>query len=162
MQLDLAQIIKSDGAIRCFDYEFSIVDRDFPDGSRFEEPVLVSGSIKNFSGALLLQISAKTNLSTFCNRCIENITCPVSFSEEFQISMEETEDYNTVEALNGVINLDQVVIENLFLSVPIKRLCSEDCKGLCPTCGANLNKENCNCSKNDFDPRLAALKDLLD
>ena len=58
-------------------------------------------------------------------------------------------------------NLDPLVTEDIFLSLPTKILCSEDCKGLCPKCGVNLNLGKCSCKK-EIDPRLAALKELLD
>ena len=54
------------------------------------------------------------------------------------------------------------VEECLFINEPFKVLCDEDCKGLCPSCGANLNQEQCSCGDDtDIDPRMEALKELL-
>jgi uncharacterized protein len=50
--------------------------------------------------------------------------------------------------------------EQFYLSLPMKPLCSEDCKGLCPVCGTNLNRDTCNCRRDWDDPRFAALKNL--
>lgn len=161
MHIDLAKIIKCDGADRSFEYELNLNDFDLADSSRLDGSVFVTGSIRNISGSLFLSLSAKAILQTNCDRCLESFICPVSFADEYEVSMEETDDFNVVVPVNGIIDLDQVVTENLFLSVPMKKLCKDDCKGLCPTCGANLNKVTCSCTKEEIDPRLEALKDLL-
>ena len=57
--------------------------------------------------------------------------------------------------------LDELVTTDLLLSLPMKSLCREDCRGLCPQCGHNLNNGECGCRQETVDPRLAALKDLL-
>ena len=59
-----------------------------------------------------------------------------------------------------VIDLDDIVREQVELSLPMARLCSETCKGLCPHCGANLNEQRCRCSFDEPDSRWAALKEL--
>jgi len=58
------------------------------------------------------------------------------------------------------IDVDEIVKEQIVLAVPTRMLCREDCKGICPECGADRNKGDCNCATNDIDPRWAALKDL--
>jgi uncharacterized protein len=57
-----------------------------------------------------------------------------------------------------VIDLDEVIFEQVVLQVPMKPLCSESCRGLCPHCGVNLNKTTCNCQNEVIDERLAVLK----
>lgn len=61
---------------------------------------------------------------------------------------------------NDTINLAPVFLDTIILSIPIKPLCKEDCKGLCPICGANLNIEQCGCKKKSIDPRWEQLKKL--
>jgi uncharacterized protein len=56
------------------------------------------------------------------------------------------------------IDLKEVVREQLYLALPMKPLCQEDCKGLCPVCGVNRNRETCTCQQEWVDPRMAALK----
>jgi uncharacterized protein len=58
------------------------------------------------------------------------------------------------------IDLDDVVREQVELALPMSRLCKEDCLGLCQQCGANLNKRYCSCSREEIDPRWAALREL--
>ena len=62
---------------------------------------------------------------------------------------------------DGCLDLDELFTTALVLSMDSKHVCSEDCKGLCPTCGTDLNQGPCGCRK-EIDPRLAALAQLLD
>lgn len=60
------------------------------------------------------------------------------------------------------LDLDDFVREQLLLSIQMKPLCTEECKGLCPNCGADLNVAKCLCDKREVDPRLEVLKNLLE
>jgi uncharacterized protein len=60
------------------------------------------------------------------------------------------------------LELEDVLREQVLLAVPIKQLCRETCKGLCPQCGKNLNRETCDCAAPQLDARWSALKDLKD
>ena len=62
---------------------------------------------------------------------------------------------------DDVIDLGEVMREQFFLALPMKPLCRPDCKGLCPICGANRNRQQCECREEWVDPRLAGLKNLL-
>jgi uncharacterized protein len=61
---------------------------------------------------------------------------------------------------NGGLALEDVLREQVLLSLPVRTLCREDCKGLCPRCGQNLNSETCTCDTIPVDPRWAVLSDL--
>ena len=61
---------------------------------------------------------------------------------------------------DGVIDVDDLAREQIELALPMARLCTEECRGLCPECGANLNLVDCACSKEQVDIRWAALKEL--
>ena len=74
------------------------------------------------------------------------------------VENEDQDDYIVLPDL--VLELDALAEEDLVLNLPSKVLCQEDCKGLCPTCGKNLNDGPCDC-KEPVDPRLAGLLDLL-
>jgi len=62
----------------------------------------------------------------------------------------------------GVIDLSLLVNDAVMLSLPIKHLCSEECRGLCQSCGTNLNEGECGCEVGSIDPRLEVLRSLLD
>jgi uncharacterized protein len=61
---------------------------------------------------------------------------------------------------DNVIDLGQLMQEQCYLAVPMKPLCRETCRGLCPECGINLNTASCDCRQTWVDPRLAVLQDL--
>ena len=72
----------------------------------------------------------------------------------------EEDDLSTAFYENDEIDLGQLMSEQLYLSLPMKPLCADDCKGLCSQCGTNLNRSTCTCNPHWEDPRLAALKAL--
>ena len=75
-------------------------------------------------------------------------------------SGDENDDYILVPT--GMIDIDELIMTDVTLEVPFQLLCREDCKGLCPVCGSDLNEKTCNCNQKQIDPRLEKLKMLLD
>ncbi|GGD68701.1 YceD family protein [Paenibacillus nasutitermitis] len=102
-----------------------------------------------------------------CSRCLEPVKeqITVPFHERFKPAKAKIENLENEEEIIAVeedsVDLDPIVEETMLLSLPFIPLCDEDCKGLCHTCGTNLNVENCGCSKDVIDPRLAALQDFF-
>ena len=96
------------------------------------------------------QIFCKRNF--ICDRCLTESTREQvhDFEEEFDKS----------EAVDELLDVTELLRDELLAGQPMKNLCREDCKGLCPVCGANLNEGECGCEKFFVDPRLAALKDF--
>lgn len=112
-----------------------------------------------------------TTLELPCSRCLEAFRLPVDagfdlryqpFSENAGEGEREIGegDMDTAFYQNDEIDLGQLMQEQFLLALPMKPLCSDDCKGLCPTCGTNWNRAACDCATTWQDPRLAALKAL--
>ena len=80
-------------------------------------------------------------------------------NDEGEASEPEGKDVGLAEYRDDTIDLGEVVREQLYLALPMKPLCQEDCKGLCPVCGVNRNRETCTCQQEWVDPRMAALKE---
>jgi uncharacterized protein len=80
-----------------------------------------------------------------------------STAAEVEVSNESL-DESVIDA--GEIRVADVVREQILLAVPEQIFCKDDCKGLCPKCGSNLNLIDCKCADDDIDPRWAALKNL--
>ena len=112
-----------------------------------------------------------TRVEMACARCLEPIHCDVAKpfellyrpqgadagKEELSVTAAEAEvSYYQGEGLL----LEDVLREQVLLALPIKAICRDDCKGLCPHCGRNLNQEQCNCADAAHDPRWSALKDI--
>ena len=106
-----------------------------------------------------------------CDRCLDSflynlktdfsllLTQPPSDKDQTELELED-EDMS-VDFLNGnQIDLDAIVSEQVYLSLPMKTLCHEDCKGLCPECGCNLNTNRCDCSEGRGHPGFSKLKNL--
>lgn len=141
------------------------------------ESVLLSGQTK-FRGEIegssmkaRLRGTIDTDVLLVCTRCLEpvNRNLGISFEAVFVDSGEE----NTDEAAEigdeqldesivegGKIDIAETVREQLLLALPEQVFCSDDCKGLCPKCGANRNLIDCKCADDEVDPRWAALKNL--
>ena len=79
--------------------------------------------------------------------------------EEAPEGAEDEDVLGLAEYRDDTIDLGDVVREQLYLALPMKPLCQEDCKGLCPLCGVNRNRETCTCQQEWVDPRMAALKE---
>ncbi len=78
---------------------------------------------------------------------------------ELSAENDDMDDYIVVDG--DQLDLDELVLSDILLSLPTKILCNEDCKGLCPVCGKDLNIGNCECKKKQVDPRLEKLGELL-
>lgn len=111
------------------------------------------------------------NLELTCARCLEPVVQSVSREfdllyrprgadagrEELSVTAAEAEvGYYQGEGLL----LEEALREQVLLAVPLKAICREDCKGLCPHCGRNLNLEPCSCAEPVEDPRWSALKEI--
>ena len=106
-----------------------------------------------------------------CTRCLKPVAKSFLFNfevtyvtpEHFASSREKEvsgEDLSTDISPDGRIDLDEVVREQILLNLPEQVICTEECKGLCPKCGADLNLINCNCEEIEIDPRWSALENL--
>lgn len=163
MRLNLKEILHVPGAALPFQSELDLSDLDFYGEKPFVHPVILSGTVRNMADALLLEGAADTTLELVCDRCLkpfrQELHLPVSTLLAETLEDEENDEIVLLE--DGVLDLDEVFTTALVLAMDSKHLCSEDCKGLCATCGADLNQGPCGCRK-EIDPRLAALAQLLD
>jgi uncharacterized protein len=141
------------------------------DAFRVAAPVKLAFDIYKDKDQFRLIGSVQTTLELPCSRCLEPFTWPVdsSFDLRYQPHARNTgegereieeDDLTTAFYENDTIDLGQLMREQFYLALPMKPLCRDDCKGLCPTCGTNWNKGACQCTTTWEDPRLAALKTL--
>ncbi|MBR2895841.1 MAG: DUF177 domain-containing protein [Oscillospiraceae bacterium] len=162
MLLNVKKIINAPGEKIDFQFALDLSHVDF--GGRYpaQNPVVVTGDVRNVAGMLLLQFTAETTLNAVCDRCLEEFESPKCVHHETMVA-DELEDEDNDEILlleDGVINVGELAETVFILEMDSKTLCSEDCKGLCPGCGVNLNQGSCVCKK-EIDPRLAVLAKLL-
>jgi uncharacterized protein len=135
------------------------------------EPLLVDGRAIRAGQDIRLRGEIKARIYAPCDRCLNEVTIPVeipfdlfyapadaSADQAGERELRERDlDFAVYE--NDQIDLDELVLEQLELSLPSRVLCREECRGLCPQCGADLNVEQCEC-KAQIDPRWRALADI--
>lgn len=132
-------------------------------------PLVVRGTATNNGQNILVQGILKAILQLKCGCCLEPFLLALEeeFCEEFVEGEPTASDtgYNEDQPnyyQGDVISLHELVHDLLFLSLPMRPVCKENCKGLCVKCGKNLNHVLCDCQHEDVDPRLSVLKQLLD
>lgn len=157
MNIELRSFFEGDDSALDFDYEFSA------DDEIFSSPISVKGNIKNSAGIVSLSANAQCTVSVQCAKCARDVSkklaVPVDHLLTDHLNNEDNDEYILVE--NMVLNLDELVLEDIYLSMPARFLCKDDCKGLCPNCGKDLNEGSCSCKK-EIDPRLAVLQQFFD
>lgn len=164
MLLDLKKIFSGESESCSFDYSMNLSSTDLNGNFPFVSPVSVRGTVKNRDGFARLQANVSFDFSIPCDRCAERIDrhYDYSFSHVLVLSLENNEDDDRlIEVPNEKLDLDELMREDILLELPTKFLCREDCKGLCPVCGKNLNDGSCGCSEHPKDPRLEVLEKLI-
>jgi uncharacterized protein len=136
--------------------EFSLVSADV------SCLITKSGDTVYIRGELAAQISQE------CDRCLELATIPIGVDFAYTLVPEKSEVVEDLELTaleletsyyrGDFIDLAPIICEQIVLQAPMKILCADDCKGLCPRCGVNLNNGSCNCHSDVVDDRLAVLK----
>ncbi len=142
-----------------------------PDTYRFAGPVAWSVDVTNTGEALLVMGTAKATAATDCARCLDEVAYDLEGDIEgyFVMGGEEAEAPEDLEGdefaclpEDHIIDLVPLIEQALLLELPLVPLCDDDCKGLCPRCGANLNEGPCACADEAAgeDNPFAALKNL--
>ena len=139
-------------------------------GIRQVGELVVRGSAELLAGEIHLCGSLQTVIERPCDRCLEPAPFPVDgdfelFYRPLSEGLGEEKALDESEAEMGFyegdgLELDDVLREFVLLTLPMQRVCSEDCKGICPECGKNRNQNECNCHAVAQDDRWAALKNL--
>lgn len=163
MLLSLNNLFNNEGEALCFDHSLLLQDYELNGNCPFQTPVSIKGKVTNNVGMVTLRAEALFTYHGACDRCTEpfeqEYKIPIQHSLVTHLNDDQNDDYLVVE--NGVLDLDELVLTDILLFLPSKMLCQEECQGLCPVCGQNLNQNRCDCKK-PVDPRLAALMQLLD
>jgi uncharacterized protein len=141
----------------------------------------VTGSVRQDTGKVVVLVATVTStLDVPCSRCLEPFAVPVHATVETRFvpagdlakvtadtvrsgavgdDVEELE-LGLAEYRDEAIDLGEVIREQFVLALPMKPVCAEDCRGLCPVCGVNRNLDTCECRQEWVDPRLAVLAEL--
>jgi uncharacterized protein len=151
---------------------------DFSDSGIIQKGPLTAQGVAEIlphtGGEIRVKGRIKSDLETECDRCLGRAAFrvdaafdlfyrPIASAEEVGEDEETAIDEGEAEMgfykLPG-LELEDIIREQLLLQLPMQRVCSENCKGICPVCGANRNETACNCEAHPGDDRWMALKDL--
>ncbi|MGI5977744.1 MAG: YceD family protein [Candidatus Limivicinus sp.] len=162
MRLNLREIIEVPGASVPFECELGTENLDFPSVAAYKSLPHAVGRVYNEAGVLRLEGTLTAEMRCICDRCGSEFDSTKETKLDAVIAEEESEDNPELFILDGdEVDLDEILSTLFILDMETKFLCREDCKGLCPTCGKNLNLGPCGCRK-EPDPRFAVLEQLLD
>lgn len=165
MKLDLTEIF--DNSVLCVEFDQSIEVDLSEVNNAVLNPVRVKGTVYNTGDGIFLDGMLYYCYKDNCARCLAEVEGEIETEisgrilEDEESKFEESDEkliaYNKDE-----IYLDEVIADAVLLSMPMRILCGEDCKGLCPKCGKDLNQGECECQDDDVDPRLAKLRNFFE
>jgi len=138
---------------------------------RVVAPVGLVGEVRKDGQHVRLTGRLETTLECGCSRCLEQFAVPVDAALDLLFLPSsantgegerpvEVDDLGVSFYQDDRIDLAEVIREQFYLALPMKPLCREDCRGLCPICGINRNRESCACQAEWIDPRLSVLRNV--
>lgn len=165
MIIDLKEFFLGVESLRTECYDLILSDIRVNQVNPFRDPVRVKATIQNTAGTPEIMLKLDYSLYVPCDRCCVETVLHESLSVRHVLvrSLQEEDDEDLyIQVEDDRLDLDELVYADIVLNLPTKLLCSEDCKGLCEHCGINLNTASCSCKSGSIDPRLEALRQLLD
>lgn len=162
MNIAISQILGRNGTSMSFSVSEKIEDiTGYPDIVDFLEPVKIEGILTNVDDTIVLDAKGEVGMQIPCSRCLAPVKVQVNFNcnEKFShagVLNEKTETFS-----GDCIDLADIVKRSIISVLPMKVLCTQECKGLCPSCGKNLNEGKCDCDTTEFDPRFESLRALF-
>ncbi len=164
MLFELKSVFQNEGEVKQVNYELDVADIDIDGVFPFRTPINVTATANNRASLVNLTIEACFDYIRCCDRCGEEFTRNMKMNFVHKLAQTLVDDGNDdyIETPDFKLELDEIVISDILLSLPHKNLCKDDCKGLCQICGQNLNKGECSCDRRQIDPRLEILKQFMD
>jgi len=171
MLIDLSSFFREEKQVLFFDGELKLEDLIL--GGReiaFTEPIKYKGQVFKVDGENRFNLNIRYTYKEDCNRCLESAINEIKtiLSGKLVEGIEndnedlDIEDYDEVIYFeNDIINPEDFIYKQVILSLPMKTLCKEECRGLCITCGVDLNKSPCDCRQENIDPRFEQLKNFF-
>ena len=152
--------------------EVQLNDTVTADAAKIVSPVHASLRFDRQESDVIVTGTVEGDVELQCSRCLKVFTTtissrtdlvyhPFSFIREAEEGQLKGDELDTTFYKDDVIDTDDLLAEQIVLNLPMKSLCSPDCKGICPQCGIDLGIQGCSCGQTEMDPRLAVLKQLL-
>ena len=126
------------------------------------EPLNFTGEVISNESFIELVGNITGELQMKCSRCLTNFSYEISIDMDEKFTNNSNQEDDSIAYVEGdELDVAEAVVENVISTLPIKKLCNENCKGLCHECGTNLNLGTCNCNSDNIDIRMAKLMDLF-
>lgn len=167
MRVDVADALKHPGEFFTFKGEAAVPPEDVLSADMgftiaFPPPVLVEGTFYAEGDTITLEGIVVGRVRTECALCLAPVERPLKAELTETFSRESDEGHMDARLYDGTnIELDEYALAALILELPMRLNCSDQCKGLCPVCGVNLNEETCACERTSQSP-FAALKQFVE
>ncbi len=169
MRIDIEQLEQGQ---RSFEYTHNPGDFNLEEEKlRLASALRVSGEVRRRREEVIVKGAVNGKIEANCDRCLRPVPVPIDVgfdahlvpahvyheNETVELQAEDL-DYSVFDG--RTVDIDELVREQLLLSLPVRLLCQEDCRGLCAQCGADLNSQSCDCAGETNDPRWDALAHL--
>ncbi|MER3522974.1 MAG: hypothetical protein C4326_02630 [Ignavibacteria bacterium] len=148
-------------------YRFTVQPEVLELGTAFHHTVVVETTLDKSPNQILVTSSIRTVGTFACDRCVSDFEEELTPSYRLFYMMEGAEtahldpvEFQMLSPSQNIIDIADDVRQTLLLAIPLKLLCKESCKGLCPHCGKNLNSGACSCKEEELDPRWDELRRL--
>lgn len=146
MKVQLKELFELVGEVKDIEYSIRPEELEGYENYVFSAPIKVKGRVENRAGVVTLRYSTAFDMELICDRCLKEFNRGYDFS--FTHTLVRSTNTGSDEFIvcgDNVLDMNELAISDLLLQLPTKILCKEDCKGLCPHCGKDLNEGDCGC-----------------
>ncbi len=152
-----------------YDYDFEGDVSDINVSEPYSGKFFTTVTLSKYDSQIILDSETRIKANLNCDRCNKEFSSDIVskyrmiylFRQNIENENDDTTDVIYLHPDADKIELDKDIRDFAVLAVPMKKLCLEDCKGLCPRCGKNLNEDSCDCKDQISDPRWEQLKQLI-
>ena len=165
MDINIASVLRKEGLSINVDFSGNVDGLGCTlDSYVLGKPIIFKGTLQDNRGKLNLKGLINLEYDSPCYRCLKNIhgSMEIPVREDI-LDAAKVADKDDVFTYEGdYLNIDRILLAYIVLNMPMKQLCKDDCKGLCPKCGINLNEAKCRCKVDeDSNPKMDILKNYF-
>ena len=168
MIIHLTELLSNEGKVKVVsaEYESNVFSSAYGEYTITDKKPLNIRLTNLGKKTILIETEIAITLSIPCDRCLQDVTRDFCIEVTKEVDLNDAQDagddfeeYNFI--VDGDLDVDKLVYEELLINLPAKTVCKTDCKGLCRKCGKNLNYETCDCDTEELDPRMAKIRDIF-
>ncbi len=164
LKLNIASLSEGHAETQLWVEASEIALDDYPE---FSHPISAKLDIEKIGHNILINAALQAEVDLICDRCVESFnvqiedTVRILYTTDQNMRDREDEDVFVISESTDIIDIKDPVRETLITALPTKRLCKDACRGLCSSCGTNLNEGTCECRAGRIDPRWEKLQQFL-